>query len=235
MDWPVALTLVHLQHKHQQEQQQQQQHQKQQQQLQQAPGSLPRNSSSGSSVASARRQGQVGRSSLHGRSSKGPGLLRGLSASGVNALEAVAPLLPVPHDSVYLQVGRGWRSCAGQVKLFVAMMDAQQLQSYGVCACQVLGSGQLLVTPEAERSRVSTQCITHRRHAGPCMCADTDTAADSVSTHVYCVLPACLLVSLHRACCCVPRTSWCINLRTLSWCWPALRGVSACCCCRMMH
>jgi hypothetical protein len=101
MDWPVALTLVHLQHKHQQEQQQQQQ-------LQQAPGSLPRNSSSGSSIASARRQGAVGRSSLHGRSSKGPGLLRGLGASGAtNALEAVAPLLPVPHDSVYLQVSRG--------------------------------------------------------------------------------------------------------------------------------
>lgn len=116
MDWPVALTLVHLQHKHQQEQQHQhhQHQQQQQQQLQQAPGSLPRNSSSGSSVASARRQGPVGRSSLHGRSSKGAGLLRGLGASGANALEAVAPLLPVPHDSVYLQVGRGQGAGGGR-------------------------------------------------------------------------------------------------------------------------
>lgn len=103
MDWPVALTLVHLQHKHQQEQHQQRQQQWQQQQ--QPSANLPR-TTSGTSIASARRPGQ--RTSLHSRSSMSSSLLRGLGGSGANGLDAVAPPLPVPSESVYLQVG--WSS-----------------------------------------------------------------------------------------------------------------------------
>lgn len=106
MDWPVALTLVHLQHKHQQEQQHQRQQQWQQQQ-QHTGSNPPPASSSTSSVAASRRAGQH-RNSLHSRSSMSSGLLRGLGCSGAaNSLDAVAPLLPVPSESVYLQVGSG--------------------------------------------------------------------------------------------------------------------------------
>lgn len=106
MDWPVALTLVHLQHKHQQEQQHQRQQQWQQQQ-QHTGSNPPPAGSSASSVAASRRAGQH-RNSLHSRSSMSSGLLRGLGGSGAaNSLDAVAPLLPVPSESVYLQVGRG--------------------------------------------------------------------------------------------------------------------------------
>jgi hypothetical protein len=41
---------------------------------------------------------------LHSRSSLGSGLLRGLGAAGASSLDAVAPPLPVPSESVYLQV-----------------------------------------------------------------------------------------------------------------------------------
>jgi len=114
MDWPVALTLVHLQHKHQQEQQHQRQQkwqQQQQQQQQHGGGGGPHKGSSGSSVVSGRRSGPRG--SLQ-RNSMGSGLLRGRGGSGglVNSLDAVAPLLPVPSESVYLQV-RPWGGGGG--------------------------------------------------------------------------------------------------------------------------
>lgn len=126
MDWPVALTLVHLQHKHQQEQQQQRQQRWQRQQSQQQGGagggggggggiSSSRKSSSGASLAPPRLTGHQ-RGSVIGRNSSSAGssimgsggLLKGLGGSSVaNTLDAIAPLLPVPSESVYLQVGGG--------------------------------------------------------------------------------------------------------------------------------
>lgn len=100
MDWPVALTLVHLQHKHQQDQEQQrQQHQ--------GIGSNSLNKgSSGPGSTSARRSSQQQRASLHGRHSLSSGLAKGRGAAGSSSLDAVTPLLPVPSESVYLQVRR---------------------------------------------------------------------------------------------------------------------------------
>jgi hypothetical protein len=106
MDWPVALTLVHLQHKHQQEQEQLRQ---QQQQQHQGSGTLHKASSGpGSASVSGRRSGQQQRSSLHSRHSMSAGL-KGRGVAGGGGLDAVTPLLPVPSESVYLQVmWDGW-------------------------------------------------------------------------------------------------------------------------------
>lgn len=102
MDWPVALTLVHLQHKHQQDQKQQRQ---QYQGI--CSNSLNKGSSGpGSTAASARRSSQQQRASLHGRHSLSSGLTKGRGAVGSSSLDAVTPLLPVPSESVYLQVSR---------------------------------------------------------------------------------------------------------------------------------
>jgi hypothetical protein len=64
---------------------------------------------------SGRRSSQQQRPSLHSRHSLSSGL-KGRGVAGACGLDAVTPLLPVPSESVYLQVmGDGWVGGWGEV------------------------------------------------------------------------------------------------------------------------
>jgi hypothetical protein len=149
---------------------------------------------------------------LHSRNSLGSGLLRGRgSSSSSSSLNAVAPPLPVPSESVYLQVRKGCDWMLLMAALSLPPLCKKKCDSCARACWPACTSGGRL----QEHSHCS--CVGHAQPVAVQLCRAFVTAASDL-----------LLVSGYhcspRPCCCELRTSLSISLRTWSWSWPVLRG-----------